>query len=235
MMDFDERLRVRLGRLDGAIPAPRPPSVSAAALRNAAMAQALPSRKKRGRRVVILLAAALLLGASVATAQRFLFPDVPQPALEAALAEVFAQSDCITASDATDAIRARLAALGYADWEIEPRSGAADARCVTAGLVTPYHVVILFPAPGRDVLEALGGVADELMRRCLGRNDATELVSSVLTSLGVADFSVRADPWGPQGAPLDQIDAYRSHVDAGCFVYVGIQDGRNVDLWGRWP
>lgn len=235
MMDFDERLAARLQRLDAAIPAPRPPSVPAGDGRLAEIARARPSGKKRGRRIVILLAAALLLGTSVATAQRFLFPDVPQPALEAALGEVFAETGCVTATDATDAIRARLDALGYADWEIELRGGAAEARCVAAGLVTPEHVVILLPGAGRDVAKAMERVAEELMRRCLGRNDATELVSSVLTSLGVTDFSVRADPWGPQAGPIDQIDAYRSHVDAGCFVYVGIQDGRNVDLWGRWP
>lgn len=95
--------------------------------------------------------------------------------------------------------------------------------------------MLLLPAPGRDVLEALDGVANELMLRCLGRSEAIELAPSVLTSLGVSDFSVRADPWGPQVAPLDQIDAYRAHVEANCFVYGGIQDGRNVNLWGRWP
>ncbi len=235
MIDFDERLRVRLERLDAAIPAPRAPSRVAAVENEAATAQARPSRKKRRRTVIILLAAALLLGTSAVAAQRFLFPDVPQPALEAALAEVFAQSDCMMASDATDAIRARMDALGYVDWAIESRPGVADARCVAAGVMSSLHAVLLLPAPGRDVLEALDGVANELMLRCLGRSEAIELVSSVLISLGVSDFSVRADPWGPQVAPLDQIDAYRAHVEAGCFVYGGIQDGRNVDLWGRWP
>lgn len=230
MIDFDERLRVRLERLDAAIPAARPPSVAVADRR-----KARPSGKKRGRSVVILLAAVLLLGTSVVTAQRFLYPEVPQPALEAALAEVFAQRDCIAAADAVAAIRPRMDELGYADWEIEERPGAPDARCVTAGVLTSHHVVMLFPAPGRDVLVALEEVADELLRQCLGRNDAIELVSSVFTSLGVTDFSVRADPWGPQAAPIDQIDAYRAHVEAGCYVYAGIQDGRSVDLWGRWP
>jgi hypothetical protein len=32
------------------------------------------------------------------------------------------------------------------------------------------------------------GVAEELMRRCLGKDEATQLVSSVLTSLGETDF-----------------------------------------------
>lgn len=210
MTDFDTRLRTRLERLDAAVPAPRPPSVSA------------PARQRRGRRVVLLLAAAaLLMATSVATAQRLLFPDVPQPALEAALEEVFA-SGCVTATDATDAIRARLDASGFTGWGIESRPGAAQARCVAAGLVTPEHVVILLPAAGRDVAEAMAGVAEELMRRCLGKDEATQLVSSVLTSLGATDFSVRADPWGPQAAPIGQEEAVRSHVAAGCFVYSGM-------------
>lgn len=237
MTDFDTRLRTRLERLDAAIPAPRPPSVSVVDGRLAGMAPARPARQRRGRRVILVLAAAaLLMATSVATAQRFLFPDVPQPALEAALKEVFAQSGCVTATDATDAIRARLDALGYADWEIESRPGAEHARCVAGGLLTPEHVVILLPAAGREVAEAVAGVWDELMRRCLGKDEATQLVSSVLTSLGETDFSVRADPWGPQAGPIDQIEAVRSHVAAGCFVYSGM--GRDADghanyyLWG---
>ncbi len=236
MTDFDTRLRARLERLDAAIPAPRPPSVSTVGGRLTEMARARPARQRRGRRVILLLAAAALLAAtSVATAQRFLFPDVPQPALEAAVAEVFAQSGCVTATDARDAIRARLDALDYADWEIEARGGVERARCVGAGLVTTEHLVILLPAAGRDVAEAMAGVAEELMRRCLGKDEATRLISLVLTSLGVTDFSVRADPWGPQAAPIGQIEAVRSHVAAGCFVYAGMQDGRNIDLWGPWP
>jgi hypothetical protein len=238
MTDFETRLRTRLERLDAAIPAPRPPSVWAVDGRLAGMAPARPARPRRGRRVVLLLAAAALLTAtSVATAQRFLFPDVPQPALEAAVAEVFAQSGCVTATDAKDAIRALLDASGHADWEIESRGGADHARCVTAGLLTTEHVVLLLPGAGRDVAEAMAGVAEELMRRCLGKDEATQLVSSVLTSLGETDFSVRADPGGPQGGPIDQIEAYRSHVAAGCFVYSG-GVGRDADghanyyLWG---
>jgi hypothetical protein len=80
-------------------------------------------------------------------------------------------------------------------------------------------------------------VARELEDRCLNRADAFQLVSSTLTNLGITNFSVHADPWGPQGGPIDKLDFYRSHVAAGCFVYVGGQqrDGLEVDLWGPWP
>jgi hypothetical protein len=182
-----------------------------------------------------MAAAAILAVASVATAQRVLYPDIPEPRLDAALAELFAQNDCMTEADALGPVRKTLDDMGYTDWTIEPRPGATEARCVVPGLWTSTHVVMLFPAPGRDVLDALEGVADELLRNCYGRTEAMALVSSVFTGLGVGDFSVHADPWGPHIAPIDLMDAYEQHVSEGCFVYSGIQNGRDVDLWGPWP
>lgn len=70
--------------------------------------------------IVLLAAAALLLGTSVVAAQRFLYPDIPEPVLEEALADLFGQSDCITEAEAVGLIRGRLDTLGYADWEVEP-------------------------------------------------------------------------------------------------------------------
>lgn len=88
MTDFDERLRARLERLDAAIPAPRPPAGSAVEGPLDATAGARPSGPGRKRKVALLLAAAaLLVATSVVTAERVLFPDVPQPALEVALEE----------------------------------------------------------------------------------------------------------------------------------------------------
>ncbi|MBA3779001.1 MAG: hypothetical protein H0X16_06865 [Chloroflexi bacterium] len=237
MIDFDAHLRERLQRLDDAIPSPLPPE-AATDERQAELARVRQPRRRRGRKLVVLLAAAALLVATgAAAAGRLLFPDVPQPALEAALEEVFAASGCITATEATDAIRARLDAMGHGDWEIETRPGTEHPRCVSAGLISPQHVVVLLPAAGRDVAEALEGVRDELLRQCLGRDEAIQLVSSVLTSLGATDFRVSADPWGPQGAPMDQLEAYQSHVAAGCYVYSAMgydADGKAIHyLWGR--
>lgn len=230
MRDFDTRLRERLERLDAAVPAPRPPEI----------ARARSRRPKRRKGVLLLAAAALLLVTSAATAQRLLFPDVPEPALEAALEEVFAGPDCLTATDAGEAIQARLDALDKANWVIESRPGAKEASCVSSFIVAPLHAVVLVPGISQEVAEAMEAVADELLRQCLGRADAIQLVSSALTSVGTDDFVVRADPWGPQGAPMDKIDDYRRHVEDGCFVYVGSPtreaDGTAVhDLWGPWP
>lgn len=229
MTDFDSRLRERLERLDAAIPPPRTPSV------------AKPARRPgRHRRVIVLLAAAiLLLVGSAAIAQRITYPDLPEPALEGALTETFA-GHCLTATAATQAIEAKLDALGKTDWVIEWRPGAAEASCVSSFINVPHHAVVLIPGISRKVAEAMEFLADELLRECLGRADAIQLVSSALTSAGADRFVVRADPWGNQGAPLDKKDAYRRHVADGCFVFVGMPtrtaDGAAIlELWGPWP
>jgi hypothetical protein len=237
--DFDARLRARLERLDAAIPAPAQPVIVAGPV----VAATAPQPRSRGRRrklVPLLAAAALLLAASVVTAQRFLYPDTPEPKLEAALGEVLADGDgCLSAAEARPAIQAKLDELGYADWDIVARQRADEQPCVTAGLLVPEHSVLLFPASGEQLADAFEVLAAELLERCLNRTEAMALVSSVLISHGITDLSVHADPWGPQGGPIDQFDAYKQHVADGCFVYVGM--GRNGDgrpdyyLWGPWP
>jgi len=243
MTDFDTRLRERLERLDAAIPAPRLPSVPTPAGRPAAVTRLRSGASRRRRGLIVLLAAAtLLLAGSVAIAQRITYPDLPEPALEGALTEIFA-GRCLTATAATQAIQAKLDALGKTDWAIESRPGAAEASCVSSFIVVPHHAVVLIPGISRKVAEAMEFVADELLRQCLGRADAIQLVSSALTSAGADRFVVRADPWGNQGAPLKgtyTIDDYRRHVADGCFVFVGMPtreaDGAAIlELWGPWP
>lgn len=238
MTDFDTRLRERLERLEAAIPDPRQYSTPSTSEPREASASA--GRRRRRRVIVLLAAAALFVGASAATAQRLLYPDLPEPALEAAVSRVFAAGDgCLSAKEARGAIQDQLDEMGYDDWTIESRSGAESARCVSSFLV-PHHAVVLIRGIGPDTAEAMEAVADELLRQCLGRADAMQLVSSALSSAGETDFVVRADPWGPQGAPIDKIDAYRDHLAAGCYVYVGAptreDDGTMIhDLWGPWP
>jgi hypothetical protein len=242
MTDFDTRLRERLERLDAAIPAPRLPSVPTPAGRPAAVTGRRSGAPRRRRGLIVLLAAAIMLAGSVAIAQRITYPDLPEPALEGALTEILA-GRCLSATAATPAIQGKLDALGKTDWVIESRPGAADASCVSSFIVVPHHAVVLVPGISRNVAQAMEFVADELLRQCLGRADAIQLVSSALTSAGADRFVVRADPWGNQGGPLKgtyTIDDYRRHVAQGCFVFVGMPtrtaDGAAIlELWGRWP
>src|SRR2546423_278531 len=243
MTDFDARLRERLERLDAAIPTPRLPSVPTPAGRSAAVTRRRSGGRRRRRVLIVLLAAAaLLLAGSAAIAQRIIYPDLPEPALEAAVQEVFA-GHCLTATAATEALQVKLDRLGKADWVIESRPGAAEASCVSSFIVVPHHAVVLVPGISRNVAQAMEFVADELVRQCLGRADAIQLVSSALTSAGADRFVVRAEPWGSQGAPTKgtyTIDDYRRHVAEGCFVFVGMPtrdaDGAAIlELWGPWP
>jgi hypothetical protein len=227
--DFDERLRARIQRLDGAVPAGPPPAITRARAR------------KRGRRLVpILAAAALLVGAGVVGAQVTLHPDNPEPELEAALGKAWAGVACMSPDDARSAVQTALDELGKADWTIADRPGVGGGTgCTFPGVIATLREVALFPGAGAELSAATERLAQELLDRCLNRSDAMALLSSVLVANGVTDFDMSADPWGPQGGPIDQIEAYKAHVAAGCFVYVG--SGHNADgkpqfyLWGNWP
>lgn len=238
MSDFDTRLRARLEHLDAAIPEPKPPSV-------------VPLRRpgvRRRRQVVILLAAtvALLSVSSILTSGEPPPPDPVQVARDAADEELIRNDlgpafggRCLAFGEARDLVRQRLDALGFSDWTIAVRNNYAQARCLGAAPVGDSHEVLLIPSMGGGVAAALEQVKDGLLQRCLGRDEATAFVRSALNDLGVTDFDVRADPWGPQMAPIDQVDAYRSHVAAGCFVWSGAQFDQNgrytYHLWGPWP
>ena len=229
MTDFEERLRSRLERLDGAVPEPSHPAHDRP---NAPTGAALRNPRRRGRRLVVLLAAAvLILGSSAVAADRLLFAEeVPYPEIEAALGGIFADRDCINAAAASGLIRAELDALGYAGWGIESWSGADDARCVGAGVIGDHHVVALFPGTGQELADALEAAGDELLRQCLDRDEAIAYLSSVITAAGETEFTVEADPWGPEGAPTDQYEAYERHAAEGCYVRVPMvgrdEDGR---------
>jgi len=188
----------------------------------------------------VLLAAAFLLVASAAAAQRVTYPDVPEPELEAAIAHIWAGRECVAPAQAREAVQGQLDRLGYADWTVASESGIEAATCAAAAVLIPLHEVRLMPGIGTDIERAKDVIAQGLLDTCMGRAEAIQFVGSVLTTAGSDPFSVRADPWGPQGGPIDQWDEYRAHVAAGCFVYVGMPtrdaEGRAIhDLWGPWP
>lgn len=230
---FDARLARRLAALEGAVPAMHPPMRIAAR-------PAGPARSRRRRLPVLLAAAALLVVAGGVAAERTLYPDSPEPRLEAALAAISKAAGCQSAAVVRPQVEAKLAELGYAGWAVTPRPGADTAACVFPGVVSPLHEVALFPGAGQQLADALDGVRQALEDQCLNRSQAFGLVRSVVESVGTErDFTVSADPWGPTGGPIDKIDFYRQHVAAGCFVYVGLgrDDSGRADfyLWGPWP
>jgi hypothetical protein len=236
MTTFNDRLVLRMQHLDAAIPAPSVRPVGAGTrTRTDAPIRSWPRLRKV--RVAIAIAY-LLLAASLVTAQRLLYPDFPQPRLEQAIAKVFAGADCMTATAARPLVRTAMDGAGYATWTIELGDGAERARCIGAGVISTLHAVTLFPVAGRQVAGAMIWLGDQLLAQCLDRAAAMQLAASVMTSLGISDFDVRADPWGPQAISLEKADATIEHVNAGCYVSSGVQQehGRPVVyLWGRWP
>jgi hypothetical protein len=235
---FDARLAARLARLEAAIPAPPRPTITGSAID--VLRRPTVRARRRWRLPALLAAAALLVTAGLVGAERSLYPDVEEPRLESALAEIFAGSGCLSAADVTRQIEATLADLGYDGWTVAPRPGADTATCVLPGVVSPLHEVALFPSTGKELADALHQVAGVLEDQCLNRAQAFSLVSSTVKSIGtLADFDISADPWGPQGGPIDKIEFYQQHVHDGCFVYAGMGGDANGKfefyLWGPWP
>jgi hypothetical protein len=237
MTDFDARLRARLQLLETAIPAPvRPVTVDRPQPLDAGGGGGFLRRAKVRIAIAIALA---LIAASAVTANRVLHPDVPEPRLERAIAAVFASGECMTAVQAQPLVREAMDTAGYPTWTLELEQGADRARCVAAGVITMFHAVRLFPIAGRDVAEAMEWLSEQLTTQCLNRAEAIQLASSVMHSLGISEFEVRADPWGPQAVPLDKPggqEAYIAHAEK-CFVYSTVQqeNGHSVIyLWGPW-
>lgn len=237
MTDFDRRLRSRLERLDAAIPvrpwsgmAPETPRLG-------------PSMKlgRRGRLVLLLAAAAAIASVSTAAAVGLFDDEATPPEVEAAVADVFAATECVSADQARETLRGKLDAAGFTDWPIESRQfrsaglSANQARCAVPVIIDGR--VALFPAPGADVLDAMEVVAEELLDGCYTREEATQLVIAALAAHGVSGWKVSGDVWGPQVFPSSQEEQYRQHVADGCVVYAGMPFGPGeLFLWGgRWP
>ena len=233
MTDFDTRLKNRLEHLDGAIPEPAAPDLGAA--------RALASRgRSRFRRLVpALAAAALLIGAGAVGAETILYPDNPEPELEAALAQAWAGVDCMSPDDAHAAAQAALDSLGYADWTVATRpSVGTGTGCTFAVAIAGTHEVVLLGGAGRSLSDALQTLQNELFEHCLDRDGAVALVSSVVVSHGVTDFDVVTNPLGGGPAiPLDKADAYIAHFEQGCFMWGGMgwNEAGKPQFYVAWP
>lgn len=140
--------------------------------------------------------------------------------LAAALVETFDERRCTSAGSADRRLRERLDTSGYADWTISSEPNLAADECVTWSADASRKTILLISALSPEVREAMQQVTYELIdERCLGREQAIDYVTSVLTRLGQTNFEVRTD--GPLGFPLDRADEAMRHVQAGCWIYTG--------------
>lgn len=177
-----------------------------------------PTRRRRHLLVLATTAVAVVAAGTVAAAGVLGSDDQPPAGVEQALSGLFGDGRCVSATQAAEGIRGQLDGLGYSDWTISSRPGAEGERCVMPGVMAGQKTVVLLPVNRPDVVNAIQGVAVQLMEGpCLGKDQATELISSVLTGIGVTDFSVITD--GPLGYPIGQEEAVRSRIASGCFVY----------------
>jgi hypothetical protein len=145
-------------------------------------------------------------------------PPAPEN-LVATVRQVFNEGRCTTAAQAQQELRLRLDSLGYADWSVWARSEVQPNACVTSSIDTSTRRIVLILALRPEVRDAMQKVTNDLIDRCLGKQDAIDDVTSVLSGLGETGFEVRTD--GPLTAPVDRVTEVKRHIDAGCWVYSG--------------
>jgi len=222
-IDLDEeQVGKLLGRLADSADAPTPKELHEMAA--VAVSSTGPTRgvrrtrvrRSRSRLVVAMAAALLMLGAG-ATAHVLTGDPSPPRGLEAAVRLLFPRGHCVGADEATSLIRDKLAGLGLSDWSVAATAGVSGESCVAAGFVATERRIVLVPVSGPTVSTAMEGVAATLMNECLGKDQATELISSVLTGIGQTSFTISTD--GPLAYPEEQEEAVRAHIASGCFVY----------------
>lgn len=238
MSDFDTELRQRLQRLDAAVPAASPPQ----------RADHLRRRAPRRGQVVLALAAvlALVVGTALIASGTAPPPSPAEIARDAAdeervLEDLAAHEGkaCLTADQALAHYRARLDALGLADWTIRAGDIIRESPCVSAGVSGQTHEVILIPSMGPRVNAAVEALKIDLLSRCLGPMEAAELLRTTLESAGIADprvvvrgiHDVLGPPVGVPGPPDgDEAKAYLQHIADGCVVFGDAQS----DQVGRY-
>jgi len=141
----------------------------------------------------------------------------PPPGLDAAVSRVFASSECVTATRAESQLAVALPNAGEDGWDMVRGPGVADGSCVAATVDTVHLRVVLIMGMNPRVRAAITKVADELLERCLAKDDAVRLLNAAVTSAGETGSLVRTD--GPIGGPIGSLDRVRTHVDQGCWVY----------------
>lgn len=99
------------------------------------------------------------------------------------------RGQCVTSDEAVEAIRNRL---GYSNWEIALGPGVQPNGCVGSTIDAVERRIVLIMALRLEVKEALAVAANELLDRCLGKGEAAQLITSVLTSLGETGWELRS-------------------------------------------
>lgn len=68
-----------------------------------------------------------------------------------------------------------------------------------------------------EIKREVDGVVDELLRRCLDRDQAERLLRDALASAGASNFELRTD--GSEAGPIAREAEVHAHFEAGCWIY----------------
>lgn len=109
--------------------------------------------------------------------------------------------------------RARVAVLVAAIAVVAGSTGAAAALLAED------------PEPPAGLEAAMESVRQSLMSDCFNEEETRQLISSTLSDIGVTEFEIRTD--GPLAYPIEEEEAVRNHLAAGCFVYSTLGGGPN--------
>lgn len=178
----------------------------------------------KGMRASILAVAFVACGPSAADVSwaddpRFTTDANPPTSISEVVEALWVGDDCITAETATQTLGASLREIDPPGWAVTLGPGVKADDCVAPITDVASQQIRLTQALRPEVRVALERVADELLERCLGRDDAAQLVRSTLADLDGSDWQLRDD--GPIGGPIDRLEEIKRHVEAGCFIYSG--------------
>lgn len=104
---------------------------------------------------------------------------------------------------------------------------------MSAVALVEERLLRIVPVLRPEVRAALRQLSNEMLDRCLKRNEAVALVRLRLAAVGEADYELRTD--GPRTGPANRSDDLARHMEAGCYLYGGIlwkTDGTRVYLIG---
>lgn len=211
MSDFDHQLRLRLQRLEAAVPEPRQPSRPAL-------------RVLRTRRHTALLAVAAVMALIVGSTIVALAYAPPRNPAQDAANESRLRADldqhwgaCMAEPQARALVQSRLSALGLEGWVIRlDRTSLAQAPCVGASVSGDTSEVLLTPSLGTQINAAKETVAADLLSSCLDRTQASGLLRTTLEAAGLQDPTIEVG--GIRAVPA-QASAYLEHVANGCVVF----------------
>lgn len=139
--------------------------------------------------------------------------------LEAELVAALDPDRCTSAATAERELRERLDRLGMSHWSINSLATKSD-QCVTWSLAQfgeNPRTVTLLPTVSPAVRTGMAAVREETFVDCMTKDEAIDLVTSRLASLGQSEYVVRTD--GPFQVPLDREEEVLAHFEAGCWMF----------------